>query len=278
MKICAISDIHGNLVKNIPTCDALIICGDIVPLQIQRDIEKSKEWWLNDFCNWVKDLPCEKVIFTAGNHDHFVEHIFKTNYNSFKESITANTNGKAILLINESYLYKGKKFFGFPWIQPIEFQEGRWAFEASKEMYENIESCDILITHDNPDKNKRLIRVNPELWFYGHWHKADSDLQLKRYNCSILDDNYNLRRSKYVEIEVDTKVYDALEDMQNCIIDFFQEHPEQLSVDSLRGVVKGCKDRVYYDSKRISEDDIPWNTLYEQIMYEENIDDTENAD
>lgn len=278
MKICAISDIHGNLIKNIPTCDVLIICGDIVPLQIQRNIEKSKEWWFNDFCNWVKDLPCEKVIFTAGNHDFALEEIFKTEYDSFQKELSKNTNNKAILLINKAYMYKGKKFFGFPWIQPIEFQEGRWAFEASKEMYEDIELCDILITHDNPDKNKRLIRVNPELWFYGHWHDADSNLQLKRYNCSILDDNYNLRRSKYVEIEIDTKVYDALEDMQNSIIDFFQAYPEQLSVDSLRDVVKGCKDRVYHDSLRISEDDIPWNTLYEQIIYEKNVDDTENAD
>lgn len=271
MKICAISDIHGNLVKNIPTCDALIICGDIVPLQIQRDIEKSKEWWLNDFCNWVKDLPCEKVIFTAGNHDHFVEHIFKTNYNSFKESITANTNGKAILLINESYLYKGKKFFGFPWIQPIEFQEGRWAFEASKEMYENIESCDILITHDNPDKNKRLIRVNPELWFYGHWHKADSDLQLKRYNCSILDDNYNLRRSKYVEIEVDTKVYDALEDMQNRILDYLNIRTCSPVIDNLRAVIDICKYKAYYASQEVSEDDVSWHDILTSNTEKENV-------
>lgn len=271
MKICAISDIHGNLVKNIPTCDALIICGDIVPLQIQRDIEKSKEWWLNNFCNWVKDLPCEKVIFTAGNHDHFVEHIFKTNYNSFKESITANTNGKAILLINESYLYKGKKFFGFPWIQPIEFQEGRWAFEASKEMYENIESCDILITHDNPDKNKRLIRVNPELWFYGHWHKADSDLQLKRYNCSILDDNYNLRRSKYVEIEVDTKVYDALEDMQNRILDYLNIRTCSPVIGNLRAVIDICKYKAYYASQEVSEDDVSWHDVLTSNTEKENV-------
>lgn len=278
MKICAISDIHGNLVKNIPTCDALIICGDIVPLQIQRDIEKSKEWWLNDFCNWVKDLPCEKVIFTAGNHDFALEEIFKTDYYAFRKKLSKNTNNKAVLLINQAYIYKGKKFFGFPWIKPIEFQEGKWAFEASEEIYKYIELCDILITHDNPDKNKRLIKVNPELWFFGHWHEADSDLQLKRYNCSILDDSYNLRRSKYVEVEIDTKIYDALEDMQNSIIDFFQAYPEQLSLDSLKGAVKGCKDRVYYNSQRISEDDIPWNTLYEQIMDEEDIDDTENAD
>ena len=70
MKICGISDLHGNLVDNISECNVLCIAGDIIPLKIQRDYEASEKWWLNDFCNWVKDLPCKKVIFTAGNHEN----------------------------------------------------------------------------------------------------------------------------------------------------------------------------------------------------------------
>lgn len=42
MKICGISDIHGNLIENIPECDVLCICGDIVTLNAQRNIEASK--------------------------------------------------------------------------------------------------------------------------------------------------------------------------------------------------------------------------------------------
>lgn len=69
MKICGISDLHGNLINNIPNCNVLCIAGDIIPLQIQRKYFASIKWWLKDFCNWVKELPCEKVIFTAGNHE-----------------------------------------------------------------------------------------------------------------------------------------------------------------------------------------------------------------
>ena len=38
MKFVATSDIHGDLPK-IPECDAVLICGDISPVLIQRDIK-----------------------------------------------------------------------------------------------------------------------------------------------------------------------------------------------------------------------------------------------
>ena len=45
MKICGISDIHGNLIENIPECDVLCVCGDIMPLSVQRNIEQSRHWF-----------------------------------------------------------------------------------------------------------------------------------------------------------------------------------------------------------------------------------------
>lgn len=70
MKICAISDIHGELI-NIPECDVLCIAGDIVELNVQRDNELSKHWFENEFVPWVNKLPCKKVIATPGNHKLF---------------------------------------------------------------------------------------------------------------------------------------------------------------------------------------------------------------
>ena len=68
MKICAISDIHGNLI-NIPECDVLCIAGDVVNLLAQRDNEESDKFWSITFVNWVDKLPCKKVIVVPGNHD-----------------------------------------------------------------------------------------------------------------------------------------------------------------------------------------------------------------
>lgn len=48
MKVCGLSDLHGNFI-DIPECDVLCICGDIVGLVEQRSIEQSRHWWYNRF-------------------------------------------------------------------------------------------------------------------------------------------------------------------------------------------------------------------------------------
>lgn len=76
MKVCSLSDLHGNFI-DIPECDVLCICGDIVGLVEQRSIEQSRHWWYNRFTNWVNKLPCKKVIITPGNHDFFLKMLIK---------------------------------------------------------------------------------------------------------------------------------------------------------------------------------------------------------
>lgn len=71
MKILGLSDLHGNLLEKIPDCDVLCICGDTIPLNDQRNFEKSDHWWKNRFVNWCNTLPCKKVIVIAGNHKLF---------------------------------------------------------------------------------------------------------------------------------------------------------------------------------------------------------------
>ena len=55
MKIKAFSDNHGYLpsVEEIGECDVLCICGDIFPLQEQRDYYGSLSWYLGIFYPWV---------------------------------------------------------------------------------------------------------------------------------------------------------------------------------------------------------------------------------
>lgn len=219
MKIAGLSDLHGYLPDNIPTCDVLCISGDIIPLQIQRKSFASIRWWLRDFCNWVCRLPCKKVIFTAGNHDIVLERLYKSNlFYKFVALLEQYSNDKAILLINETYTYKGINFYGFPYIRPIIFQKGKWAFEDdykginSPSVYDTIPKTDIdvLITHDTPFKNNCLDKIAENLpyttIFYGHWHDGASDEFQEQYNCSIRDDEYNIKEDFEIPIvEVETE-------------------------------------------------------------------------
>ena len=233
MKICGISDLHGNLINNIPECDVLCIAGDIIPLKIQRDYKASEQWWLNDFCNWVKDLSCKKVIFTAGNHDFFLEELYthKEDYYPFVLKISKNSDYKAEILINESYSYQGLNFYGFPYIRPIPFQN--WAFYDNYEslgkpsVYDDLidKEIDILITHDSPMRNYCLddaierMHHKPKTYFYGHWHNGRSDALQGMYNCSILDDCYNKKEKFEIPtIEMETRE-SIIEEIFNTMFD-----------------------------------------------------------
>lgn len=72
IKCTALSDLHGDLPEIEPT-DLVFICGDILPLRIQRDIIRSQAWLANFFIPWAMDLGCQHVVFIAGNHDFFFE-------------------------------------------------------------------------------------------------------------------------------------------------------------------------------------------------------------
>ena len=61
-KIVCISDLHGYLPTILPEGNILVICGDITPLSIDRDILKSTVWWATIFIPWVRTLKYEKVI------------------------------------------------------------------------------------------------------------------------------------------------------------------------------------------------------------------------
>lgn len=216
MKIAGLSDLHGYLPDNIPTCEVLCISGDIIPLQIQKDFTESHKWWLNTFCEWVKKLPCKKVIFTAGSHDFYLEELYinhQAHYYAFIADLENKSNDKAILLIDEKYTYKGINFYGFPYIRPVEFQEGKWAFEDNYigvndiGVYSSIPKAgiDVLITYDTPFKNTCLDNViesiqDKPIIFCGHWHDMHSDKFQNIYNCSIRDDYYNIKRNFEIPI------------------------------------------------------------------------------
>ena len=118
------------------------------------------------------------------------------------------SKGKLVFLIDEMYIYEGIKFYGSPWIKPIEFQEDRWAFSRF-DTYEDIPQCDILLTHDNPFCNEALDVFSfgkSKYHLYGHWHDGSSDINSGRYNCSRLNNCYSFKKNyEFVVLDVMTE-------------------------------------------------------------------------
>lgn len=216
IKICAMSDLHGYL-PEVEPCDLVLICGDIVPLRIQGRTKDSYKWFSTEFKEWAMDLPCDKVIFIAGNH----ELTFPNHYNDYKQLFY--NDSKVTYLCHEEYIYKGPdgkeySIFGTPYCKEF----GNWAFmlpegELSRMCLDIPSGLDILITHDQPYfygdvllqedcpwangehiGNKILLEaINkrcPRYQFNGHLHscshKAIDINGTIHYNVSLKDEKY----------------------------------------------------------------------------------------
>ena len=71
MRICCISDLHGEL-PSIPPCDVLVIAGDICPDYRggrRVSVEPQAAFLNGPFTDWVGRQPCRQVVGCYGNHD-----------------------------------------------------------------------------------------------------------------------------------------------------------------------------------------------------------------
>ena len=225
MKIAVISDLHGYLPiypgkywDGIEECEMLLICGDILPLNIQTNMPKSKDWLIVDFKLWASDLPVEKVYIVAGNHDFWFER------NSLEAHSIFSKYDKVTYLCNEFADYisiqdsKVYRIFGTPYCKIF----GNWAFMRSNEFlaqkYNEIpENVDIFISHDapkvsdvgmikegnwsgtdagNPVLAKYVLEKKPKYVFCGHIHSGNHELQevegIKFANTSIVNEKCDL--------------------------------------------------------------------------------------
>lgn len=225
MKIAVISDLHGYLPiypseywNGIEECEILLICGDILPLNIQTNMPKSKDWLIVDFKLWASDLPVEKVYIVAGNHDFWFER------NSLESHSIFSKYDKVTYLCNEFTDYlstqdsKVYRIFGTPYCKIF----GNWAFMRNNEFlaqkYNEIpENVDIFISHDapkvsdiglikegnwsgtdagNPVLAKYILEKKPKYAFCGHIHSGNHEIQevegIKFANTSVVNERYDL--------------------------------------------------------------------------------------
>lgn len=150
MKIVGVSDLHGDLILNIPECDVLCIAGDIVPLHMQRNIRQSYSWLKKNFLKWVDELSCKHVILVGGNHDF----CFDTEFWSHDDPKLPTYPGEIFKGTKVHYLHDdweeidGVKFYG----SPICTGPAGWAFYRPDEdrLFDHIQDCDVLVTHQPP--------------------------------------------------------------------------------------------------------------------------------
>lgn len=161
IKTVVTSDLHGYLPVVAEEFDLMLICGDVVPAH-DHYYSFQKEWFENEFAEWVKNLPFKnawsKVVMTPGNHDVVLERWGDHEYEMMKRL----TDGRLVILRNKQYDFeyldehenevKTMKIFGTPYCQIF----GNWAFmrspEKLKEKFSEIpEGLDILISHSAPD-------------------------------------------------------------------------------------------------------------------------------
>ena len=191
MYIAAVSDTHGvhGMLDSVPYADVFVHSGDFTGGFVNRvnrtNISYSHKESFLAFLSKVERLPHRHKIIVPGNHDQIVEVEPKwAKYEARRRNI--------FLLVEESVVIDGVKFYGYPWTK--EFYS--WFFNRRdiflQEGVDQIPNdTDILISHGPPwgildvngeDENcgcpylrERLDIRTPELLKYvifGHIHES----------------------------------------------------------------------------------------------------------
>lgn len=201
IKVVALSDMHGILPpsKSIPKCDLILIGGDICGHHSVID----QSWWLKqEFKAWLENLPADKIIGVAGNHDFIWE-----------KAPHLVPKLPWVYLQDDMFEYKGWKIFGSPW--QLRFYD--WAFNLDEpdleKKWERIpDDADIWVLHGpplgfgdmvrnprnehvgSPSLTERIRQAKPKLVVFGHIHPgfgvyecAGSTLA----NVAIVNEQYN---------------------------------------------------------------------------------------
>lgn len=217
MDIVAVSDTHGNKLRNIPEGDVFIHCGDY---SNYGELEETE-----NFLRDVSELPHKHKIVIPGNHEVAICPIHANRdfgiglEDSMKERdeiLEVIKSFKNIhYLVDMQVVINGKVFYGTPWCNGNRHIMQPWGFYVEKyddreKLFNKIpKNTDVLISHvppygildDNGGKNvslgcevllEKVSEIEPTMHLFGHIH--DSSGVVKRgntifANCSLLNSN-----------------------------------------------------------------------------------------
>lgn len=203
MRIVCVSDTHNcNEAIAVPDGDLIIHAGDATVNGTEAEVEA--------FIDWFSNLPHERKIFVAGNHDWLFER---------DELASKKLLSRGVIYLEDSITrVKGLKVYGSPW-QPRFFD---WAFNLNRgdelaEKWKLIpDDIDILITHGPPmgildevprqwgientgceELRRRVAEIAEhgrlKLHVFGHIHcgyGTHEEFGMKFVNASTCDEDY----------------------------------------------------------------------------------------
>jgi Icc-related predicted phosphoesterase len=177
IKVVAISDLHGYLPEDLPSCDLLLIAGDICPLRDHSPFAQA-QWLGTVFRKWLDRQRARQIVATWGNHDFVGERA---------PDMVPGLHWH--MLVDDWVELLGMKIYGTPW-QPRFFD---WAFNLDEPDLERKwrqipDDTDILLLHGpphgygdmnlagqhtgSPSLTKRIAEIRPQLAVFGHIHEA----------------------------------------------------------------------------------------------------------
>jgi len=218
MKIAAISDTHEkhNYINNFPEADVFVFAGDVTM--------RGENYWLENFNNWLGELPYKYKLVIAGNHDRNLDLIDKGDTIDNARKYGQEKLINAIYLLDEGFEINGVKFWGSPYT-PF-FASEYWKFhyhegEAQTQWDKIPVDTDVLITHGPAkfhgdrclegdyagcfDLAEAIRRIKPKVHIFGHIHEDRGVIQHEDTlycNVSAVDRKYNLRNDPWTIIEL----------------------------------------------------------------------------
>lgn len=222
-KLVCFSDSHG-ILPDIPECDLVLISGDIMPLEVQRNFHKSYMWLTTDFTEWIEKCKCKKIYMVAGNHDFY----FQYYGNEFMQFIKNNNLENKFCYLEDNIVVDETTNFsicGIPWVSG----PAGWAFYTQDcyHKFESVDNIDILICHQ-PPKYKKIGCSYPNTRYEKDWgceeitealkdkhikllccghihtgeHKMHKMNNIHMFNVSLLDEDYK-RKYPLLTLTVD---------------------------------------------------------------------------
>ncbi|CAL5981871.1 Calcineurin-like_phosphoesterase [Hexamita inflata] len=158
---------HRKITKDLQKGDIIIHTGDFSNGECDENDMKR----IQKFLCWFSKLPYQHKIFIGGNHDFAIKNIDKFNkLLSMYPGVTYLHQSSIEIPIKNITL----KFYGIPYITYLL----GWMFYLNdveqQQSAQQIEQCDILLTHDVPYHSQhlqnRINEIQPIIHAYGHMH------------------------------------------------------------------------------------------------------------